>query len=152
MSVATAQTSVQERFVSHRSSLRLEVDAVLPLHANILTAGLSKSKFSFLNLTLVAQYFPLPIQPNTRCDAAVSGEALLGCRTMNRLTSFDARPSAITASVACWASSVPFVSRLWRELLKEMLCPYRPELHYMRGPGPRYREKNGAEYKLAKAN
>ena len=63
---------------------------------------------------------------------------------MNRLTSFDTRPSATTASVACWASSVPFVSRLWRELLKEMLSSYRPELHYMRGPGPRYWEKYGA--------
>jgi hypothetical protein len=26
----------------------------------------------------------------------------------------------------------------WRELLRELTDPYRPELHYMRGPGPKY--------------
>jgi len=29
-----------------------------------------------------------------------------------------------------------------RALVKELLDPYRPELHYMRGPGPRWREKH----------
>jgi hypothetical protein len=29
----------------------------------------------------------------------------------------------------------------WRKLIGE---PYRPEKHYMRGPGPKWREKNGA--------
>lgn len=29
----------------------------------------------------------------------------------------------------------------WRGLIQELRDPYRPELHYMRGPGPRYREK-----------
>jgi hypothetical protein len=28
----------------------------------------------------------------------------------------------------------------WRKLLGE---PYRPEKHYMRGPGPKWREKHG---------
>lgn len=26
--------------------------------------------------------------------------------------------------------------------LREMLDPYRPELHYMRGPGPKWRERH----------
>ena len=30
------------------------------------------------------------------------------------------------------------VVRQWRR----MLDPYRPELHYMRGPGPKWREKH----------
>jgi len=30
------------------------------------------------------------------------------------------------------------VVRQWRR----MLDPYRPELHYMRGPGPKWREKD----------
>jgi len=30
------------------------------------------------------------------------------------------------------------VARRWRR----MLDPYRPELHYMRGPGPKWREKH----------
>jgi len=31
------------------------------------------------------------------------------------------------------------VVRAWR---RGLLDPYRPELHYMRGPGPKWREKN----------
>jgi hypothetical protein len=30
----------------------------------------------------------------------------------------------------------------WR---RGLLDPYRPELHYMRGPGPKWREKNRRE-------
>jgi hypothetical protein len=30
-----------------------------------------------------------------------------------------------------------------RVRIRDMLDPYRPELHYMRGPGPRWREKHG---------
>ena len=33
----------------------------------------------------------------------------------------------------------------WRKLVSELADPYRPELHYMRGPGPKYRAKNGSE-------
>ncbi len=29
----------------------------------------------------------------------------------------------------------------WRELKKAIFDPYRPELHYMRGPGPKCHEK-----------
>jgi hypothetical protein len=29
------------------------------------------------------------------------------------------------------------------KVLKSLLDPYRPELHYMRGPGPKWREKHG---------
>jgi hypothetical protein len=32
---------------------------------------------------------------------------------------------------------------LWRKFLMELFAPYRPELHYMRGPGPKWREKHG---------
>ena len=31
----------------------------------------------------------------------------------------------------------------WRGLTRDALRPYRPELHYMRGPGPAYRAKFG---------
>jgi hypothetical protein len=33
--------------------------------------------------------------------------------------------------------------RRWRRLMSSLLDPYRPELHYMRGPGPKWREKHG---------
>jgi hypothetical protein len=34
------------------------------------------------------------------------------------------------------------IARRWRRLRTAMLDPYRPELHYMRGPGPKWREKH----------
>ena len=34
------------------------------------------------------------------------------------------------------------VLALWRALLSQMLDSYRPELHYMRGLGPRWRAKH----------
>jgi hypothetical protein len=32
---------------------------------------------------------------------------------------------------------------LWRTFVKDLFDPYRPELHYMRGPGPKWCEKHG---------
>jgi len=34
------------------------------------------------------------------------------------------------------------VARRWRWLTVSLFDPYRPELHYMRGPGPKSREKH----------
>ena len=34
------------------------------------------------------------------------------------------------------------IAELFRTLTKALLDPYRPELHYMRGPGPRWRAKH----------
>jgi hypothetical protein len=31
----------------------------------------------------------------------------------------------------------------WRKLTSSLFDPYRPEQHYMRGPGPKWREKHG---------
>ena len=33
-------------------------------------------------------------------------------------------------------------ARRWRRLTTSLFDPYRPELHYMRGPGPRWRAKH----------
>jgi hypothetical protein len=35
------------------------------------------------------------------------------------------------------------LAAMWRQLVKELFDPYRPERHYMRGPGPKWREKQG---------
>ena len=32
---------------------------------------------------------------------------------------------------------------VWHRLVKPLRDSYRPELHYMRGPGPKWREKHG---------
>jgi len=39
------------------------------------------------------------------------------------------------------AGLMPLVT-IWRRLRLEIFDSYRPELHYMRGPGPRWREKH----------
>ena len=31
----------------------------------------------------------------------------------------------------------------WQKLTSSLFDPYRPELHYMRGPGPKWRERRG---------
>ena len=33
----------------------------------------------------------------------------------------------------------------WRQFVAKAFDPYRPEQHYMRGPGPAWRAKYGAE-------
>jgi hypothetical protein len=40
----------------------------------------------------------------------------------------------------------PVLARAWRQLRKEFFDTYRPELHYMRGPGPKWGEKHGAPH------
>ena len=43
------------------------------------------------------------------------------------------------------------VATRWNRLIESIRDSYRPELHYMRGPGPRWRAKhqNHAEYPAA---
>jgi hypothetical protein len=36
------------------------------------------------------------------------------------------------------------IRTFWRQLAGAAFDPYRPELHYMRGPGPAWRAKHGA--------
>jgi hypothetical protein len=36
------------------------------------------------------------------------------------------------------------IVQLGKELLRAFTDSYHPELHYMRGPGPKWRAKNGA--------
>jgi len=43
---------------------------------------------------------------------------------------------------------------LWRQFFAKAFDPYRPELHYMRGPGPAWRAKHGdqAAFRLKSGN
>ncbi len=36
------------------------------------------------------------------------------------------------------------VAEHWRKLMEQVFDSYRPELHYMRGPGPKWHEKHAA--------
>jgi hypothetical protein len=40
---------------------------------------------------------------------------------------------------------VSVTARRWRRLAAPLFDPYRPELHYMRGPGPKWREKHAQD-------
>jgi hypothetical protein len=46
------------------------------------------------------------------------------------------------AHVIISAASLAAVVKSWHALNKWMFDPYRPELHYMRGPGPKWRAKH----------
>ena len=35
------------------------------------------------------------------------------------------------------------IMQIGKNLIRAMIDPYRPELHYMRGPGPKWRAKHG---------
>jgi hypothetical protein len=41
------------------------------------------------------------------------------------------------------SGSAPGFKAYWRRVLATAFDPYRPELHYMRGPGPAWRAKYG---------
>jgi hypothetical protein len=36
------------------------------------------------------------------------------------------------------------IRSLWRSFKRDLFDTYRPELHYMRGPGPRWRAKHAS--------
>jgi hypothetical protein len=38
-----------------------------------------------------------------------------------------------------------FLAGFWQELTRDAVRPYRPEQHYMRGPGPAWRAKHGVK-------
>jgi hypothetical protein len=52
--------------------------------------------------------------------------------------------SKLTADIDVSAASLVRVVETWLALKKWFSDPYRPELHYMRGPGPKWREKHGS--------
>jgi hypothetical protein len=54
------------------------------------------------------------------------------------------------AAMAIWVAiatkirlSQRFLQHLFAHLNEELFDPYRPEKHYMRGPGPKWRQKHG---------
>ena len=41
-----------------------------------------------------------------------------------------------------WQSRFAELRAFWRQFVARAFNPYRPELHYMRGPGPAWRAKH----------
>ena len=59
---------------------------------------------------------------------------------MSRITRSGFAPSNLHFVFSA-AGLMPLVN-VWRTLRRGIVDPYRPELHYMRGPGPKWREKH----------
>jgi hypothetical protein len=55
----------------------------------------------------------------------------------------DFHPMAFAAELVLRAPGGGMAAGLWRRVMKDLFRPYRPELHYMRGPGPKWHEKHG---------
>ncbi|MBR0842646.1 hypothetical protein JQ607_20790 [Bradyrhizobium liaoningense] len=47
----------------------------------------------------------------------------------------------LLASLTVLRQPLSFVATKWQRLIRVAGDPYRPELHYMRGPGPKWRAK-----------
>ncbi|MCK1710313.1 MULTISPECIES: hypothetical protein [unclassified Bradyrhizobium] len=47
-------------------------------------------------------------------------------------------------SLSLLRQPLSFVAAKWQALVRTAGNPYRPELHYMRGPGPKWRAKHQA--------
>ena len=58
---------------------------------------------------------------------------------MSQLTTTVPAPALPSA----WHSLCGALVATWRRLGHDLLDSYRPERHYMRGPGPKWREKHG---------
>jgi hypothetical protein len=48
-----------------------------------------------------------------------------------------------TSGTSSPATMFHTVAQRWQKQTARLFDPYRPELHYMRGPGPKWREKHG---------
>jgi hypothetical protein len=70
------------------------------------------------------------------------GYAMYGSEKFD-LTGRDGKLVSLAAALTLWAPASGIVGGWWRRFAKDFAKPYRPELHYMRGPGPKWREKHG---------
>ena len=60
---------------------------------------------------------------------------------MSRLS--DSYVSRVLFATPATGRSIGVAAQRWRWLKTSLFDSYRPELHYMRGPGPKWREKHG---------
>ncbi len=106
-------------------------------------ADFFKPEFRLLNTDLMAPRSPLHILCG---DGLASACGSTESSKMTHLRLVHSRPSAAVPTVRSWTLSFPIVAKLLRELFKQLLRPYRPELHYMRGPGPAWRENHNRSF------
>ena len=59
------------------------------------------------------------------------------------------RPSRMAADAVLSAINLAAMALIWRGLKNGIFDSYRPELHYMRGPGPKWHEKHARAQRKA---
>lgn len=64
-------------------------------------------------------------------------------------SSFAIQPSRLSDCIVFCALWLLAAIEIYRRLKRELSGSYRPELHYMRGPGPKSREKHGQDSRAA---
>ena len=64
---------------------------------------------------------------------------------MATIASFS--PSRLTARRSRAPGLFTELREFWRQFFVKAFDPYRPELHYMRGPGPAWRAKHVASHR-----
>ncbi|WP_022719979.1 hypothetical protein [Rhodopseudomonas sp. B29] len=62
---------------------------------------------------------------------------------MALVTSTSNLDSDISPATAAGSGIAAEIRDFWRQFFVQAFSPYRPELHYMRGPGPAWRAKHG---------
>jgi hypothetical protein len=85
-------------------------------------------------------------------ESAMTTARLASLTTVGRRPQVEHLPTAekslpgaledLVARLALSALDPATMVETWRRLTKAIFDPYRPELHYMRGPGPKWREKH----------
>jgi hypothetical protein len=61
---------------------------------------------------------------------------------MTAVSNSDSYVLRVLLAASMPARSAEAFSRRWRRLRTSLFDQYRPELHYMRGPGPKWRERH----------
>ncbi|WP_426408776.1 hypothetical protein [Bradyrhizobium ganzhouense] len=57
----------------------------------------------------------------------------------------DTHAIAVPADARNTSGLVSEIKGFWKHFFATAFNPYRPELHYMRGPGPAWRAKHGMD-------
>jgi hypothetical protein len=60
-------------------------------------------------------------------------------------TFLDSHVSRLLFATPAFERVVGLTACRWRGIAAPLFDPYRPELHYMRGPGPKCREKQARD-------
>lgn len=87
-----------------------------------------------------------PLRDDAAADNGPAGTAAApAARGRSRMRSYTHSVARASARAHATSSAGPGrLAVLWRTLVKELFDPYRPELHYMRGPGPKWRDRHAA--------